>query len=313
MDNAKRRIKKFDFSAEGAHCALVDKAANAQTVLVMKAATATLTVPVMEFLTRYVGLWYDDAEMLAGMMGLTKEDIIREDYPETWEEAVQENLDKVTLQKSEQAGRIKETFEDYLSKRSKQALETTSEEAVSSTKEGAEEINVEDNSSVTNEVTKMTDKTELTLEEQIQKAANSIVESRVEELEKAYTAKAEAVQKELDILKAAEEARTEHLYLAKADKLAVHLGEEADKPAIAKAFRKAEADEELNVLVKALEKMSEMKAQEPVLEEIGKSATSEQEMDDEATIESISKKLQKEEGLSSSAAYVKAFEQVHGE
>ncbi len=59
--------------------------------------------------------------------------------------------------------------------------------------------------------------------------------------------------------------------------------------------------------------MSEMKAQEPVLEEIGKSATSEQEMDDEATIESISKKLQKEEGLSSSAAYVKAFEQVHGE
>src|SRR5690606_11566493 len=129
MNKAKRRITNFNFESEGAHVALVDKAANLQEVLVMKslkaseeeiqkAVSVNLKLSLMEFLTRYVGIWYEDAQMIAGMLGYSYEDLYDEDDMKTYEDMVKENMDKVTIEKSESSQRFVDAFNEYLTKTS---------------------------------------------------------------------------------------------------------------------------------------------------------------------------------------------------
>ena len=68
---AKRKIHKFNFKSEGAHVALVDKAANKQEVLTMKAAEreVQVTLSMKEFLKKFFDLWEEDAAILAGVLG----------------------------------------------------------------------------------------------------------------------------------------------------------------------------------------------------------------------------------------------------
>lgn len=68
---AKKKIHAFDFSGEGAHVALVGKAANLQTVLTMKAneQEVTVTTSMRNFLSKFFGMWSDDAAVLAGVLG----------------------------------------------------------------------------------------------------------------------------------------------------------------------------------------------------------------------------------------------------
>lgn len=86
---AKRRLKNFDFSSEGAHLALVHKeqggAANGYETLVMKSAKnfsdefvqkmqqVRITMELDDFLETFFNLWEDDAAVLAAMMGYKEE------------------------------------------------------------------------------------------------------------------------------------------------------------------------------------------------------------------------------------------------
>src|SRR5690554_295815 len=323
MTKAKRKITKFDFTSEGAHCALVDAAANKQQVLVMKSTKASeeeikkavvvnLTLNLLEFLTRYLGLYIDEAEMVAGMLDMNFDDLYQEEEISSFEDMVQRNLDKVQVNKSEASEKFVESFSNYLEKYSSKA---------SSSVEDGEAVNksTEDKTDKPKEESKaMTDKVEVTqenLEEQINKAAESIVAKRLEEIEKAANEKVEAVSKELEIFKAREDAREKQEYLAKAESLAKYLGEEADKEAIAKALMAIEKSEEskpmLDVL-KALKDFAE-KEDEGLFEEIGKSATKDQPTDFETKVEAVQKSLMDEKGLSESAAYVQAYDQVRAE
>lgn len=68
---AKRKIHAFNFKGEASHVALVDKAANLQTVLTMKAADPEVTVSLTmkNFLKKMFGMWEEDAACLAGVLG----------------------------------------------------------------------------------------------------------------------------------------------------------------------------------------------------------------------------------------------------
>lgn len=91
---AKRVLFNFDFDTEGAHVALVSKqqggAANGRTVLVTKAVNQgirphnpikvqkaleqiTVTLSMEEFLRKFFGMWYDDAETLTKLLGFETE------------------------------------------------------------------------------------------------------------------------------------------------------------------------------------------------------------------------------------------------
>jgi hypothetical protein len=117
---ATRRINKFDFSGEGAHVAVVDAAANEQTVLVMKAATedkmvdafdmdsvsvskaleqVTVKMSMEEFLRKFFDMWHSDAEMLTKLLGFETE----------WEAFEKEINGEVTTQQ----GFLEERLESF--------------------------------------------------------------------------------------------------------------------------------------------------------------------------------------------------------
>lgn len=95
MTKAKRKIHKFDFTNDGAHVAMVDAAANKQTVLVMKGAKeaqlinpfeeindvviekalnqVTVELSFQEFLRKFFDMWWDDAELLTKLLGMQTE------------------------------------------------------------------------------------------------------------------------------------------------------------------------------------------------------------------------------------------------
>lgn len=320
MTKATRRIKKFNFEDEGAHVALVDRAANAQSVLVMKSANATETeirkalgkdvtvrMTIMEFLTRYIGLWYDEAEIVAGLLGYTAEDLHTfEDSANSYVDHIQEQMDSVEIQKSESSTKLAEaldTFKSkYLDNDSPSSVEKGDGESVSNPTDDNEEVD----SNMSEENTQ-NENTELSIEEQIQKAAERLAETQMEEVRK----REEKMQRELDILKAEQSAQRHAKFVAKAEGIAEHLGEDADVEAIAKALETASEDENMEALVKALETLADTKSNEGLMEEVGKSATREQDLDTEAKVEQVQKQLMDDEGLSASAAYVRAFDQVH--
>jgi len=233
MTKAKRRITKFNFESEGAHCALVTAGANQQTVLTMKALDPE-----------------EPSQNLSSSVESQDGDVVKAED----EKLTNKGIESMSKEKKEMS---------------------------------AEE-----------------------LQTMINKAAEDIVKERLETLEKQYADKDAERNKELEVLKAAEEARTSQVYLTKAEKVSKYLGEETDKEALAKSLRKAEMDEELAPLMKAFGELQDTVSKEELLVEKGVSATSDQPNTEEAKIEELAKSYQKEEGLSAQKAYMKAYEEV---
>lgn len=109
---AKRKIKALDFTGENSAIALVSKEqggpANSVETLVVKSQNISLeylekmqavkvTMSTPEFLERFFGLWYDQAEVLAAMMGYKEEVETPEMEVKDW---VQERLQAFEIIKS---------------------------------------------------------------------------------------------------------------------------------------------------------------------------------------------------------------------
>lgn len=77
MAKATRRLKNFDFSGDNAAVALVNEdqggGANGYKTLLMKAKDVRVELSMEEFLRRFFDMWWDDAELLAGMLGYETE------------------------------------------------------------------------------------------------------------------------------------------------------------------------------------------------------------------------------------------------
>jgi hypothetical protein len=114
MTQPKRRLKNFNFEQEGAHVALVGKhqggPANGYTTLITKATEGIplafvekadmvrVTMTIQDFLRRFFSLYYDEAEVLAGILGF---DVSMEDSMEdSYQDFIQSQIDSVELMKS---------------------------------------------------------------------------------------------------------------------------------------------------------------------------------------------------------------------
>lgn len=328
MTKAVRRIKKFDFTGEGAHVALVDKAANGQSVLIMKSAHAsdeeiskalsrdvTVQMTIWEFLTRYLRVDWDAAEVIAGILGYSAEDIDNpySDEPKTWVERIQERIDAVTIHKSVASEQFLEKFEQFVSKHLNPDLSS------SVASEGGDiEVTKAEDESTNNEVDpQMSEKNEITqksIEEMVAKAAQELAKEQVAALEKAYAAKAEEATRELQVLKAAHEARVHQEYLTKAAGYSAFLGEDADNEAVAKALRAVEALEEAAPLLDVLKSLKSIAEKGDLLVEVGKSATEEQPSDTDSKALAIAKSLREADpSLTQRQAEMKAYEQLYAQ
>lgn len=118
---AKRKLSNIDFSHEGAHLALTSKAQggaanNYNKALVMKStskfsdeffeksAKIRVTMEICDFLQKFFGMYYEDAEVLARLLGLEEPEEEGEDSEEpvreTYEDYIQSKLEQFELLKS---------------------------------------------------------------------------------------------------------------------------------------------------------------------------------------------------------------------
>ncbi|QYW06635.1 hypothetical protein uav_113 [Pseudomonas phage UAVern] len=112
MTKATRRLSDIKFEHEGAHVALVGKhqggPANGITTLITKAtnnitqeqvekaSTVTVTMQFPEFLRKFFGLYWDDAEVLSAVMGYG-----RTEYPDTNEKDwIDSRVESINIMKS---------------------------------------------------------------------------------------------------------------------------------------------------------------------------------------------------------------------
>jgi hypothetical protein len=109
----KRKLSNIDFSKEGAHIAmchvsqgvankqdfaLVLKARNFSDEFLEKMQQVRVTMELPDFLTRFFSLYYEDAEILARMMGYERKE--NEDDTDSYEDYIQSRLESYEILKS---------------------------------------------------------------------------------------------------------------------------------------------------------------------------------------------------------------------
>ena len=256
MAEAKRKLTDFDFSKEGCHVSLVDKAANGETVLILKSeeeinkAEVAIKMDVVSFLRTFFGMWTDEAATLAAILGLDQE-YFDEDF--TFEEFNSLGATEVTLLKAASAV---DTTEDSLS----EYVNGLEHSDLNTLKAFAESFNNQKD-----EYENMSENIEKALEAQkvkLEKAAKVELEKALEE---AASAKAELAE----INKAKEESvQAEFLEKAKG------YGAESDDLGLAMAV--VSKSEHGLLVLKALEDMNE-KLEKALEDEAGFSGDSVEE------------------------------------
>lgn len=199
MTKAKRRLKNFNFEKDGSHVALVGKhqggPANGYTTLITKATEGIpetfvakadmvrVTMTIQEFLRRFFGVYYEDAEILARILGYDT-DIDEDEMFESYEEYIQSKIDSVEVMKNlfkaeDMTKALSEVSEDQFEKLltdQKMIEELMSSEEFQKSKEGVSNQNVE---KTKEDVTKMSESNQ----EMVQKSeVESMIEKAVSEL-----------------------------------------------------------------------------------------------------------------------------------
>ncbi len=270
MTKAKRKITEFDFTSEGAHVAIVDKAANLQEVLVMKSAKASeeeiskavevnIKMPLLHYFTRFLDIDIDSAEKIAGLMGYTFEDLYEEDGMNGFQEMVENNLQALTISKSKESEDFLKAYQDFKNKYLTKATQSNEENTM--TTENTQDLQIE------------LEKAKAQVAD-LQKAKEDLEKAKEEkeQLEKAFS----EVNDTVKVLKAAEEKRKEAEYLEKAKEHTAVVNDELPAEDFAKALRAVENVEGADVIVKALDAYKQLASSQGMFEEIGKSKTDDQ-------------------------------------
>ena len=297
-DKAKRRLTDIKFDHEGGHVALVGKhqggGANGYTTLVFKATNdvpeeivekatkVSVTMDFEEFLVKWFNMYYEDAEVLAKLLGMEKEEqpSDMDDYPVEHRRWIEEKVSAIQIMKSIYASQdVKKALNALSYKDSLAILEAQEllEKAMSSVSSEGDNVSVKkaemDSPSKTH--------TEETMEkEMIQKAlheelvAKAVTEAvEVVKAEKAAQEEVlKAVQAELEVFKA---AQAEAVVKARKEALAGVLAEDA----VEAMFKATEvlSQEAFETVVKSLAEKAAQLEESELFKETGVPGQSEQD------------------------------------
>lgn len=263
MTTAKRRLSDFNFEGEGSHVALVGKhqggPANGVTTLltkstedisqqqVDKATMVQVEMNIVDFLTTFFNLWYEDAVVLAKIMGMDTEEE-PEEVSDWWSDWIEERVDAVTIMKSVILDKSNEEVNKSIASLKPEELlsileiqkefeqNLSSKEGVTVSK-GTTSPSVENN----NKGKQMSEfMTKAAHEDAVQKAVDAAVAKAVEEKEQELVAKQAELDSAQETLKALETEKKESV-------------EKARKETLKQA---GVADEELEDLFKSMEALS---------------------------------------------------------
>jgi len=293
---AKRKLSNIDFSAEGAHMALVSKdqggpANGADYALVMKSAKFSdefvqkmqqvkVTMELPDFLRKFFNVYYEDAEVLARMMGYVKPETEEVEYEDYWEDYVQSKLDSFEILKSLSDTQSipdvlsKLTEDQYLSMLTDQAklekafkkiekeknsavapvaaADEGSTEAVAKAEQSDEktEAKVEPSETV-NKGKSMTKEVKAVAQDTVEMVEKSAFESIQKQMEDQKV----ELQKALDLVKAFEAEKKEAVRKARFEQVKVAVKDEAKAEVLFKAVGLVEDESEFQAVVKALSEL----------------------------------------------------------
>lgn len=283
---AKRKLKGFDFAKEGAAVALVGpsvggpangiptliaKANNFSPEFIQKMQQIQVTYELPEFLRKVFGMYYEDAEVLAKMLGYVEpEDEETEDYDDWYENYIEEKLSAFTIIKSlHEAKNLPEalaqlTEQDYLDVLNDQVLiEKALKEfdAKSDTSTNVENTKVEASAS---RVNKKKEK-QMATPEMVEKAKFVEVQKQLEDQKI-------ALEKALAQVKQYEDEKKEAIVKSKTEAVKAVVKDEKQAAVVVKAALALEDQADFDALVAVFKSMNDLLEKSGLFQEQGVSA-----------------------------------------
>lgn len=318
---ATKKLTDIDFSGKNAAVALVGKAqggaANNFTTLVIKSAKYTdehlekaskikVTMDIQDFLTRFYGLWSDEAEVLAQALGYST-DKSDDEYPDNYEDWIASQVSAIEVIKQlEQAEDVNKALsdldpEDYLallksqeslekafkridkaqSQNSKVAVKAAPSEEGTTAVATAKEVGKAKAEAMPSSETKPTEKSNMTVKTIEQEVIVEMVEkSQFESIEKALKEQAVALEKALETVKQFELEKAAAIQKSRKDLLKATVKDDAKVEALVKGLANVESEEVFQEVIKALDGLMVVQNKSELFKETGFSseeATKEEE------------------------------------
>lgn len=326
----KRKLTDISFDHEGAHLALVSKELNSgpanlqDFALVMKglesfspeiiekASKVTVTLSIEEYLTRFFGLYWDDAEFLATAMGYTTEASEREtfDYAEDYRKYIDERVGSITIMKAMQdasgdtsimanlsgedylallqdQAKIEKAFDKIAELKKATKVEVRKESDLKASASGSDTqqnasvekatsvAKVEPSGSVSqvNKGNYMADKEVKTVVADVEKEL--VEKSVLVDLQKAFEEKAVELQKALDLVKQFEQEKKDAITKSRKEKLGAAVKNEEQAAALFKGANLLE-DADFEAFVKAVADIQAVADQSDLFKSVGADGVVEQ-------------------------------------
>lgn len=278
----RRKLSNISFDKEGAHVALVSKtqggpanghdyalvlkANNVSEEFVQKMQQIQVTMELPDFLKKFFGMYYDDAEILARLLGYVENTPEDEVQPQTYEDYIQSKLEAFTVLKSvfeanDTVDTLSKLSEDeYLAVLTSQEMiekafatqesdDSTSvvDESDTSTNAGVEK-SVEPSGSESQEVGKSNMTKEV---KDVAPTVEMVEKSALESIQKAFDEQKVQLEKALETIAQFEAAQKEAVEKARKEKLVAALKDENKAEVLFKAV-KAVSEEEFEAVVNTL-------------------------------------------------------------
>lgn len=330
---ATKKLTDIDFSGKDAAVALVGKsqggAANNFTTLVIKSAKYTdehiekaskikITLDIVDFMTRFYGLWHEDAEILAQALGYST-DKSEDEYPETYEDYIASQVSAIEVIKQlGQSEDINKSLsdldpEDYLAflksqetlekafkkidKAQSQNSKTVAKAAINEDGEATAKVvinqevttkNVEASPSdaiIKNKETPMTKEVKVV---ETDVTVEMVEKSALDSIQKALAAQTEELNKALEVVKQFEKEKQEAIQKSRKDLLTATVKETEKVEALFKAFANVESEEVYKGAIAVLESLMQVQKSSDLFKEVGASAQAEQK-DEEGALMKLAK------------------------
>ena len=290
---AKRKLSEISFDHEGAHLALCSKsqgaANNWNKALIMKGHNFSpefiqkmqqiqVTYELPDFLRKVMGMYYEDAELLARMMGYVEPEKEEEDYDDWYENYIEEKLQSFTIIKALHEAKnlpdalSKLTEQDYLDvlqdqamveKALKKELDKETEVSKADTSTKVENTKVEASASKKKnpkKETKMTQETEM-----VEKSALTAIEKALEDQKI-------ALEKALAQVKQYEDEKKEAIVKSKTEAVKAVVKDEKQAAVVVKAALALDSQEDFDALVAVFKSMNDLLEKSGLFQEQGVSA-----------------------------------------
>ena len=276
---AKRKLSEISFDHEGAHLALCSKsqgaANNWNKALIMKGHNFSpefiqkmqqiqVTYELPDFLRKVMGLYYEDAELLARMMGYVEPEKEEEDYDDWYENYIEEKLQSFTIIKALHEAKnlpdalSKLTEQDYLDvlqdqamveKALKKELDKETEVSKADTSTKVENTKVEASASKKKnpkKETKMTQETEM------------VEKAKFVEIQKQFEDQKIALEKAMEQLGKIEQEKKEAIVKSKTDAVKAVVKDEKQAAVVVKAALALEDQSDFDALVEVFKSMNDL-------------------------------------------------------